>query len=1216
MAATYRMNRQRDPDGRAIGIGTGIIVNPNAASLEAVLHEFVHAATMKLLTEPETQIQIDARKKLEALRVYVNNTMPGLAGTAEGYGLTNVYEFVSEALSSSAFQARLASLPLPGKAKSVWKVFKELVMRLLGNRTTALSESILAASDLFSGQQIGLAGFSRRLKEDRIERGVVSAADAINLNAPPASNAKANSVPSSAIVGTKNNVRSFVAYAKDKTNPNTTYTLYPVTSQEFRGVKGAGIAGLSRADVEQRIKADGSEVIPPASDTTIKSGVPKNTATKKVGYDSDGNLQSAAFQQKDGTWTYYESDADVRTDPHARVTKGLSTDAVQRFITARGLVDAPPKGGAVKAGSATVTSVGYEPASWKRRMFQDKEGTLINIGGSAEEAALLRNGRVENKLRQVNRQYVEPARKAGQQITQSFNKTEDQIFELMQNLHVVERLQTKMRQLARGNMSQQEQAVIERRMQKDMAAAEAKVNAERASNPAYVKAVEQELAPKLKAMADNTIDMNAAYGFIERGEAENIKRAYDFYVPLQKDDKRTTVGKAATGSSTSGDLSFPRMVEQAMRTVARGEQNVVRNEVLKLAEQNLLKIKDTGEVPVTIGPKHVIRYNKENNSLDTGEDNFVFDRDAIDVYRNGERIRMKITDPSLLDALNPYKGEERPVVVTAAITAVAQINRLISIGKTSMNPAWPPFNFARDVLTSNINLPTGVSRAKYWAELANPLNYASVLWNVAREAIGKEPVGSYADARAANAFISHRAFIGLDPIAHDVQAMFKPPIVSFDKEHLYGLSQKGTLLGKRASDLFQIMSIYPQWAESVPRMAMYKAAKASGLSEEKAGLAAKNASVNFERRGKLPISNYWIFANAKMQGLHALTKTFERQGLLKSGIGVTSIIALGAIAAAFGYEWSEKDKDGKSKYAKVPDFKKDSLLLFKADAAGIPIPQEVVPFYVLGNAAVEAAMGGITWGKAGARWFTSLMNNVWPGSVAQQDPVGHNANLADFITRMLIPSQIAPLYDTGTNRNTFGREVVSGQENKKKLGMPNSEMGSPNENQLAVNAAKGLYQATDGKVDVAPQQIKLWNNFFNPAAEGWGFWSDLLGDRQPKYVGEEVNPFLRKWKGNATEFYDQEQFDELLAKAKRAKYLVDDKNPNRVSIDKLSPEDQVLARSAQMLDKVDRDGDALFKGYKLMTPERRKLLNDRKRDLVLGGIRRYNEMRDQAVPKR
>ncbi len=139
--------------------------------------------------------------------------------------------------------------------------------------------------------------------------------------------------------------------------------------------------------------------------------------------------------------------------------------------------------------------------------------------------------------------------------------------------------------------------------------------------------------------------------------------------------------------------------------------------------------------------------------------------------------------------------------------------------------------------------------------------------------------------------------------------------------------------------------------------------------------------------------------------------------------------------------------------------------------------------------------------------------------------------------------------------------------------------------------------------------MRLINNYFNPVAEATGFWRDIFGLREPSYEGDIVNPLERRFTGKATVFHDQDQFDELIAKAKRAAFLA--KEPGGFA--KLSPEEQALAKSAAMLNRVESDTKALFKSGTLLSKEQLKLRQDRKHELILDGIRRYNEMRDRAA---
>lgn len=1165
-------------------VNHSITINPVTGTLESVLHELVHAATLRLLTEPRTAAERMARKKLEALLAYVKTNAPDMVGTDVGYGLENIYEFVAEALSNPAFQTQLNKMRIPGTAQSVWSAFQQLVFELLGIKksNTVLSEVLLTSSNLFSGDQISVKGRSIAIRENR------AAASQVNVE-----RAQNSGAPRTAIVGTQYSQRTHIAYAT-----GDTFTLYPTSAEYPEGIPKAGITKLSRAQAEKMIREAGSEVVPPAADSRPASGTPKTTEKKLVGFAPDGTLQVAAFEQKDGTWTYYESDKDVRTDINAKVYKNLTKDQAQRYLNAKGVQPVAPKMGSVKPAGTSPTAIGYSPPrDWTVTWQNAKAAIQYSLGDSLEaanvpphlrvdQASVLMNSRATEKIKQVNEQYVEPARKAGARITKDFSKSQEHIEETLRHLHQIERSRVKIAQLVRGNMDAATQAKKIQALQTAATKAQSALTA--LGNPQYLAAVKDQLAPKMKSLSDNTIDMAAQYGLIPRDAAENIKAAYDYYVPFQKGDY-TATGKAATGASTTGDQTFARMQEQALRTILRGEQNNIRRMVKNLAEQYGIVNTKTNKGVVDILPGTRVYYDPDTNSLNEGADSHMFDDNAIVVYESGERSTMLVTDDAMLQALGPYKGEQRKTAVTALIAIASWVNHLISIGKTALSPAFAPFNFMRDMGTAMINMPKGVSRVRFMTELANPETYMSSMYNTFRDAFGADMQGKFSHASKVGAFISQRAYVGLDVLVRDMDAAFAPTVVQKLKR------------GSRGS--FKILTATSQSFESFTRYAVYKAAKASGMTDDAAAVAAKTASVNFENRGLKNLSPIYIFANAKLQGLSALHRTMTKNTPATVVTGTMALVALGLIAGMTGYKLSEKDKDGKSKYAKIPDYKKDSLVVFKEGAPGVPMPQEVAPFYVLGNTLADLWYGGKTMGEAASRILTSTASML-PANVPQQEVAGHKARPAEFLLRAIVPSQFQPVVDIATNHNTFGSDVVSNLDKKKSQGMPGYAMGSASEPTLAVNAAKTLHDYTG--IDAAPQQLRLLNNYFNPGAEGFAFFRDLAGGREEKYVGDVVNPLKRRFTPNATGFYDEDQFAALLANAAQAQYLA-----KTHGIDTLPIEQQALAKSASMLQRVQSDASTLFQNSKLMSREQLTARQERKRELLLDGIRRYNELRDR-----
>ena len=87
--------------------------DPEALSEETILHEMIHAVTLRALKAPKdtlTDAQKDARKELESMFA----SLKGNTKLAREYGMTDVSEFASELLSNRELQEKLAGVKWTG----------------------------------------------------------------------------------------------------------------------------------------------------------------------------------------------------------------------------------------------------------------------------------------------------------------------------------------------------------------------------------------------------------------------------------------------------------------------------------------------------------------------------------------------------------------------------------------------------------------------------------------------------------------------------------------------------------------------------------------------------------------------------------------------------------------------------------------------------------------------------------------------------------------------------------------------------------------------------------------------------------------------------------------------------------------------------------------------------------------------------------------------
>lgn len=114
-----------------------------------MLHEVVHAATVALLSRDNlTPEQQEAVQALWSMYRYAQKVLP-----PGYYGMTNIFEFVSEVFTNKKFQDRLRTIPykMQGKKSSLLSAFIQKVLSLFGMDNLA-SSAMVQAEKLFSAE--------------------------------------------------------------------------------------------------------------------------------------------------------------------------------------------------------------------------------------------------------------------------------------------------------------------------------------------------------------------------------------------------------------------------------------------------------------------------------------------------------------------------------------------------------------------------------------------------------------------------------------------------------------------------------------------------------------------------------------------------------------------------------------------------------------------------------------------------------------------------------------------------------------------------------------------------------------------------------------------------------------------------------------------------------------------------------------------------------
>ena len=151
--------------------------------------------------------------------------------------------------------------------------------------------------------------------------------------------------------------------------------------------------------------------------------------------------------------------------------------------------------------------------------------------------------------------------------------------------------------------------------------------------------------------------------------------------------------------------------------------------------------------------------------------------------------------------------------------------------------------------------------------------------------------------------------------------------------------------------------------ENCSRYTVYKTAKQTGMSELKAIEAAKEASVNFNRKGSGQMGAVWaqnayFFFNASMQGTENFISAASKNKA-RAAMALGFWVALGYTMRMIGAVLSGDDDDS---YDNLPDYVRQNNLVLYALGTGnkylmLPLPVELRAIFGLGDMLGQASLG-------------------------------------------------------------------------------------------------------------------------------------------------------------------------------------------------------------------------------------------------------------------
>lgn len=617
-------------------------------------------------------------------------------------------------------------------------------------------------------------------------------------------------------------------------------------------------------------------------------------------------------------------------------------------------------------------------------------------------------------------------------------------------------------------------------------------------------------------------------GIIDQYQYDTLTGMYENYVPLKGKAGETSyrsIGKGfsvsskgikkAMGRQSYADNPFVQAIIDYEDAVVSAEKNKVGQSFLKLVRENPSDIWDSeaqAYVPQYDARGELLNMNPKQKPADN----------VLELWENGKKIRITMHDKALAEGMknlaNTMKGS-----VARAMSVVMSVNNYMRAVATFYNPEFLVTNFERDLQAAMIHL-SGEQSVKLAAKVGKDLPKAMKgIWSNVRE--GKESEWSklYEEMKATGGKVGWFDYKTLEQKQKHFESKVRFYQTKTDPRKIF------IETGKFVSDLNEAV-------ESGVRLSAYKNLIDAGVSKEKAAQAAKNLTVNFNKKGEWGtiLNTLYLFSGASIQGTARIVKAagVPFNPKTRGQRRVQKIIG-GIMVASFLQSLANRMLDDDD-YERISDYNKDNYWLFmtpSGKAVAIKLPYGYNVFHVLGCVAEEAAFGDITLGEASKRVINAAndaFNPLGGGSIAQ----------------FLSPSFLDPIVQISENKNFFGAPIMPEQPQwgEKK---PDSQRYFKSVRKPTkaftdwLNSITGGDEEISGAVDVSPETL---DHFIDFAGSGLGKFITNTMTTAGTVIGKgelppmDKIPFVRQMIKEPDDWTDKRLIREMLNESKRTKY--------------------------------------------------------------------------------
>jgi hypothetical protein len=743
----------------------------------------------------------------------------------------------------------------------------------------------------------------------------------------------------------------------------------------------------------------------------------------------------------------------------------------------------------------------------------------------------------------------------------------------------------------------------------------------------------EESRQMIRQMIDGALRQRLDEGLISRPLFEALTDRYKDYVPLKGIPGATAEEIATSGQATGkgfnirgeevkptlGRLSrAENILAYAMNSAAAGivraEKNVLGNALYELVQT--YPDSDLWE----IAKPQTVRRLVTRKDPESGEA-FQYARDFIDptwmnqddifaTKINGETKFIRIKNPDLVRNLK-NGGINSENWSSKVVGALATFNRLLSITRTGLSPEFFFTNPIRDLQTAAFNLSAEQYKDLSGRVVKSVLSLKPLRTSLAEEFNPNSTQDEWGD--------SYRAFLKaggklIGWVTGDIETQIKDVQKIVD--------------GKDPSSAQKFLKASSNWVEKMnggvenaTRLAVFHHARELGATDQQAAAIARNATVNFTKKGEAgPVFNsIYLFFNASLQGSARLVQSVATSPKVrKLAVGA---VTSGLLASMFNEASGGDDEDGESFWSKVPEFKKRTNIIIMLPGTNgryvsLPLPYGYNTFWHTGNILSDLVLGKKTNGNTAVRMAETLMESF--------NPIGGARNLLSSIT----PTVFQPITDIYLNQDWAGRPITPSDFPGDASPTPASEKYfnsvTPAFKHLTkfMNEISGGNEVREGALSFSPEYMDYFAGYLTGAVGSTILRVASLPEKilnPNESLGLNDIPILRRFVSEQPSYADYERFSAIRQAAYTAieeqKLLGGrgDAEGAQKASEKYAAEINVypIVRSASgQLQKVKQQLKAIQKQSEEGGDDRSaeiKALKDRQKEIIMGVSKAYNE---------